>query len=151
MESTPVEQAEQPSVDALRTPQPRRTLKLVLTLLPRDDGHYRALIALGADGFDPVLHTLDAYDLPAILAAIPDLVTRAEAHWAVHPRYPTVSTPPKATAKSATPTKPARVQPEKPSTPADDGHPFPAAPPAPMLDAEPPAETNSAGQLTLFG
>lgn len=145
--------AEQPAQNDAVTPLPhaalpaqpsQRALKVVLTLQPRDDAHYRALIALGADGCDPVLHTLDAQDLPAILAAIPDLVAQAEAHWAVHPRYPTVPTPAKATAK------PAATQPENAPDSADGGHPSHPVPPAPVLDAEPPAP-DSAGQLTLFG
>ena len=99
MEHPVLEQPEQQSNGALPADRPARILKVVLTLQPRDDAHYRALIALGANGCDPILHTLDAQDLPAILAAIPDLVAQAEAHWVVHPRYPTVPTPPKATAK----------------------------------------------------
>ncbi|MFN8472808.1 MAG: hypothetical protein U0822_11515 [Anaerolineae bacterium] len=150
MESTAAEQPEQPTDDTFPTPLPRRALKLVLTLQPRDDAHYRALVALGADGCDPILHTLDAGDLPAILAAIPDLLAQAEAHWAVHPRYPTVPTPPKATAKPATPAKPAATQPEQAPDPADGEHPSHPAPRAPTVHAEPSA-SDSAGQLTLFG
>ncbi len=150
MEHPVVEQPEQQSNGALPADRLGRTLKVVLTLQPRDDAHYRALIALGADGCDPVLHTLDAQDLPAILAAIPDLLAQAEAHWTVHPRYPTVPPPPKATAKPSTPTKPATTQPEQAPDPADGEHPSHPAPPTPVLDAEPSA-SDSAGQLTLFG
>ena len=42
MESTLLQQPEQQSDDAVSTPQPRRTLKLVLTLQPRDDVHHDA-------------------------------------------------------------------------------------------------------------
>lgn len=154
MDSTIVEQPEQyddmaplPPA-ALPAEQPRPTLKVVLTLQPREDNHYRALIALGADGCDPVLHTLNGQDLPAILAAIPDLVTQAEDHWAVHPRYPTVPTPPKATAKPTTSANSA--QQEQAPAPADDGQPSHPAPTS-VLDAEPPVDTDTAGQLTLFG
>ncbi|MFN8472136.1 MAG: hypothetical protein U0822_08110 [Anaerolineae bacterium] len=143
MENPVVEQPEQQSTAALPADRPGRTLKVVLTLQPRDDAHYRTLIALGADGCDPILHTLDPQDLPNILAAIPDLLARAEAHWAVHPRYPTVP-PPKATAKPAT------MQPEQGPDSADAEHPSHPIPPVPVLDAEPSA-SDSAGQLTLFG
>ena len=156
MESTTVEQPAQNDT-AVPFPQaplpaqrPERTLKVVLTLQPRDDVHYRALIALGADGCDPVLHTLDGQGLPGILAAIPDLLVRAEAHWAVHPRYPTVPTPPKATAKSATAAKPSSTQAEQAAVHGNDAHP-PHPTPTSVLDADPPGETDSAGQLTLFG
>ena len=147
MESTLLQQPEQQSDDAVSTPQPRRTLKLVLTLQPRADAHYRALIALGADGCDPVLHTLDGHDLPAMLAAIPDLVAQAEAHWAIHPRYPTIPTPPKAPGKPT----PAKAVTKETLASVDNGQPPYPPPPPPVLDTELPVDPSSAGQLTLFG
>src|SRR5687767_7205653 len=56
---------------------PRRVLKLVVTLRP-DGGTgplgYRALLALGADGCDPVLRAVEAADVRAAVDQVPALV-----------------------------------------------------------------------------
>lgn len=70
--------------EALPTPA-RRPLKLVLTLRPLDDGGYRALIALGADGCDPLLHAAPAPDPAGALALVPPLLAEAEARWGAAP------------------------------------------------------------------
>ncbi len=128
----------------------RRGLKLVVTLQPVEGSTYRAILALGTDGCDPLLRCLEAETLPAILAAVPTLLTEAEARWAVQPRYPT-TTPAKAkprpapspvTAPRTTETGDAAVAPAAPP---------PAGPSAPETLTPPPPAPAPAGQLSLFG
>lgn len=125
----------------------RRVLKLVVTLQPIEGSTYRAILALGADGCDPLLRCLEAETLPAILAAVPALLTDAEARWAVQPRYP-ATTLTKAKPRPA-PTLPALTKPGDPAV-------SPAAPPpadasAPDAPPPPPPAPAPAGQLCLFG
>ena len=123
----------------LSTPTPR-VLKLVVTLQPGEGQTYRAILALGADGCDPLLRCLEAETLPAILAAVPALLTEAEARWVVQPRYPT-TTPAKAKPRPT----PSPVTAPPPTTEPGDAPVAPDAPPPP-----PPAPA-PAGQLSLFG
>src|SRR5947209_6051385 len=86
----PAEEATTPSTTkATSSPSAvRRTLKLVLTLQPREPVGYRALVALGTDGCDPLLRSLEVEALATILDTIPTLIAEAEAQWAAQPRYP---------------------------------------------------------------
>ena len=118
----------------------RRVLKLVVTLQPIEGSTYRAILALGADGCDPLLRCREAETLPAILAAVPALLTEAEARWAVQPRYP-ATTPPKAKPRPA----PSLVTVPSPTTESGDAAASPETP------TPPPPAPAPAGQLSLFG
>ena len=118
----------------------RRGLKLVATLQPAEGSTYRAILALGADGCDPLLRCLEAETLPAILAAVPALLTEAEARWVVQPRYPT-TTPAKAKPRPA----PSLVTVPSPTTESGDAAASPETP------TPPPPAPAPAGQLSLFG
>src|SRR5262245_43644649 len=68
---------------------PRRPQKLVVTLQPLPatvgDG-YRALLAFGSDGCDPVLAVAEVDGILAAVAAVPALVAGAEERWRAQPR-----------------------------------------------------------------
>src|SRR5947209_4773950 len=49
----------------------RRALKMVVTLRPGDGPTYRAVLALGADGCDPLLRSAEVGDLQAALDEVP--------------------------------------------------------------------------------
>jgi hypothetical protein len=74
---------------------PRRTVKLVLTLQPANSQGYRALLAMGADGCDPVLRAADVADFTAALDEMSRFIVEAEARWQVQPRYPATASAPK--------------------------------------------------------
>jgi hypothetical protein len=125
---------------------PRRALKLVVRLRPANAMGYRALIALGSDGCDPVLRAADVADLAGALEEVPGLLAEAAGRWQVQPRYPTTAV---ANARPAAPSRaPAspgeRPRREAPATP-DEQRPAPTS-------AHPPATTSAqADQLALFG
>ena len=78
----------------------RRTLKLVLTLKPGDGpGAIQVIMAIGAEGCDPLLRSDEVEDLQAALDLVPGLLVEAEARWQSQPRYPHV--PPRAGGRSA--------------------------------------------------
>ena len=119
-----------------------RTLKLVLTLKSGDrSGAAHVVMAIGADGCDPLLRSGEVEDLQAALDLVPGLVAEAEARWQSQPRYPHV--PPRAGAKSAS------------SRPKDAAHPpceGQMADPASQQLLQPPIPPNpSSSQLSLFG
>ncbi|MCC6175640.1 MAG: hypothetical protein IT305_10085 [Chloroflexi bacterium] len=142
-------------VAAVDPPAARRPLKLVVTLTPIEGGAYRAAIALGADGCDPLLRSMTASGLAAALEAVPPLLEEAVAYWQAHPRNPTAGRAParraaidrqetrSASASSAT------VEPssEERVSERSDGDPTAPAPAEPVAMRERPA----GGQLTLFG
>ena len=70
---------------------PRCVLKLVVSLRPGNAMGYRALIALGSDGCDPLLRAADVADLVGALEAVPGLLAEAEGRWELQPRYPATS------------------------------------------------------------
>ena len=128
----------------------QHVLKLVVTLQPGEGQAYRAILALGADGCDPLLRCLEAETLPTILATVPALLAEAEARWAVQPRYPT-TTPAKAKPR-ATPspvTAPTTTEPGDATVVA--AAPPPAGPSAADAPPPPPPASAPAGQLSLFG
>ena len=134
---------------------PRRPLKLVVTLTPVEGGQYRAALALGAEGCDPVLRSTTASGLTAALEIVPALLDEAEAHWRLHPRNPTTAqTPARRTradrhrAEDASPTSRADgpIPEEQPDAPATSDAPVrPPAEPAATLQRQ------TGGQMTLFG
>lgn len=136
--------AEQPEVAEATAPvetPPRRTLKLVVTLQPSDAHGYHAMLAVGADGCDPLLRCVEGESLEAILNAAPDLVAEAEARWRVQPRYPPIKPPAPSTAAT-----PSEMQTEERALTADE---MPTAPP--KGEAAPGPSAAPAGQLSLFG
>ena len=142
LDLTPTEPTETPAAPDEAAPPStptRRGLKLVATLQPAEGSTYRAILALGADGCDPLLRCLEAETLPAILAAVPALLTEAEARWAVQPRYPT---PPSSKAKPRPAPSPVTAPP--PTTEPGDAAASPETP------TPPPPAPAPAGQLSLF-
>jgi len=125
---------------------PRRALKLVVSLRPGNARGYRALIALGSDGCDPLLHAADVADLAGALEEVPGLLAQAERRWQLQPRYPAAAPAKSRTAGgSRAPTRPqGPPRREAPATPAEP-QPAPASPPPPA-PASPQAD-----QLALFG
>jgi hypothetical protein len=93
----------------------RRRLKLVLTLEPAGGNAYRVLVALGADGCDPLLRTLEAANVSVALGIVPALVAEAEERWRTQPRYPTASA-----ASKARPAAAAGKASEAPAPPKED-------------------------------
>ena len=122
-------------------PEPgARTVKLV-ALLRHTDAGYRAQLAAGADGCDPVLRLIEVPDVSAALAALGALVAEGEVRWRGEPRYP-----------SATRTAP----PPRPRAPMRHATGIPASAPPSSASGETLAATaafvQSAGdQLSLFG
>jgi hypothetical protein len=133
---------------------PRRGLKLVVTLRPTQEPGYRALLALGADGCDPVLHLAMVDGLPAALDRVPALLDVAEARWRVRPRNPTVGRPDGRRGDTD------RSRPSGARDPAQRAEPsgqqessLPATGAEAPTSAEPVVAPNRAagGQFTLFG
>lgn len=166
----PAKAATSPEAVAAPVDVPRRTLKLVLTLQPKPDPGYHALLALGAEGCDPLFRSLDVESLPAVLDEVPTLVAEAQAHWQSQPRYPKATPParpttaPKRVGSAAKPSPP--IDMSKPEAPRQGASAEPAkaadSRPAggarqsgdaqtrePSPDADP--KSSSAGQLPLFG
>jgi hypothetical protein len=121
--------------------RPRRALKLVMSLQPRDGENYWALLALGAEGCDPVFHSVDVDALTEVLALIPPLVAEAEARWQTQPRYPSAR-PSKSSKFAPTPTHPSAAASPDTSTPKSAE----SAPTEPRSGTKP-----TTGQLSLFG
>jgi hypothetical protein len=136
---------EAPELAAADAPR-RRELKLVVSLRPSTTVGYGAVIALGAEGCDPLLRTTDVADLAGALEAVPGLLAEAEERWQLQPRYPTATSPmtrPAAANRASTsPQGPTRC--EGPAPPVEPEQ-APTSPPRPA----PPS--SQADQLTLFG
>ncbi|HZS01211.1 MAG TPA: hypothetical protein VFE37_21005 [Chloroflexota bacterium] len=130
----------------------RRALKLVVSLQPGNAVGYRALIALGADGCDPLLRTADVADLAGALDEVAGLLAEAEGRWELQPRYPAAmpaQTRPAGSSRApAPPHRPPRG--ERPATAAEP-QPAPTLTP-PHASAAPhsPPASSPADQLTLF-
>ena len=124
-----------PPKDAVESAAPqRRSLKLVLSLTPRDAGGYGTLMAVGGDDCDPLLRSVIVEDVAAALAELASLVAEAQACWQIQPRNPAV------------PKKSGGASGRRPSTqqlPSDQSQ----VPGRESPDPEP----VPAGQLTLFG
>jgi hypothetical protein len=133
----------------------RRAIKLVLTLTPAEAGQYRAALAIGAEGCDPLLRATTVSTLSDALDQVPMLVEEAEAHWRLYPRNPaTARAPsqqprPKRDRSNATPPAPIAAEPPQ-ETPSDlQIEREPASLPATEFVVAPTRPTG--GQLTLFG
>lgn len=127
------------------TGDPRRPLKLVLHLQPICAAGYRALLALGTDGCDPLLRAAEVADLAAALAEIPQLVAEAEARWQAQPRYPGASP------KARTAATPSRARATRPARVASEACEAAMGASAAKVAGEPTSKPAPAGQLTLFG
>ena len=141
---------------------PRRALKLVLSLQPATGSEapgYRALLAVGAEGCDPLFRSVEVAGLPAALAEVPALVADAEARWQTQPHYP-ATTPP--AAKAAAPRSRAGKsgRPALPSGATDQAATDQAAPaeresaagaPPARPRSQPAPKPAPADQLLLFG
>ncbi len=124
----------------------RRALKLVVSLRPGGAMGYQAVLALGADGCDPLLHAADVGDLAGALEEVPGLLAQAEGRWELQPRYPAAppaKTRPAAASRAPTPRQgPPRC--EARATPAEPS-------PAPTSSYPPAPASSQADQLALFG
>lgn len=133
----------------------RRALKLVLTLEPVEAGQFRAALAIGAEGCDPLLRSTTVSGLDDALRQVPTLVEVAEARWRLHPRNPATARAPSqqpgpkrdrsdSRPPALTPTEPRQEVSSDEQVERERGTP-PATEPA----AAPTRPTG--GQLTLFG
>ena len=131
----------------------RRALKLVVSLRPGNAMGYRALLALGSGGCDPLLRAADVADLAGALEEVPGLLAEAEGRWQLQPRYPTAApAKPRPAGGSQAPTPPqGSPRREAPTTPAEP-HRAPAPSPsrAPASPQSPAPASSPADQLTLF-
>lgn len=121
--------------EGLPEERPRRSLKVVLTLQPSDGSGFRALLALGADGCDPILRSLEVTDLAAAWDELPGLLAEAEDQWANQPRYPDTA-----------PTKPARA-----AVPRAAAKPGTAPTEGTLPSIQPSSAQAPSDQLALFG
>ena len=129
------------SAGASYTDAPRRPLKLVLTLRPGTVSGAHVVMAIGADGCDPLLRSGEVEDLQAVLDLVPGLVAEAEARWQSQPRYPHVT--PRASARSASSRPREALQPPRERQVADPVGEQPVHEPTPS--------NPSSSQLSLFG
>lgn len=128
----------------------RRTLKLVLTLRPADGPGYQAILALGADGCDPLWRSASVADLPAALDEVPALAAEAEARWQAQPRYPTVA--PQRAKTAGQRVRPAETAKSDGQASGQDGSSSPrnSGEVGPKQPATPMPKPAPAGQLSLF-
>ena len=135
--------AEEVTPNQPRAAASRRALKLVLHFQPIGAAGYRALLALGADGCDPLLRFTEVADLAAALDEVPGLVAEAEARWQAQPRYP-------APTKARPATAPSRLKAAPPAVASEGDEPAGDASRA-KPTAEPSPKSALAGQLSFFG
>jgi hypothetical protein len=133
---------------------PRRALKLVVSLRPGNARGYRALIALGTDGCDPLLHAADVADLVGALEEVPGLLAQAEGRWQLQPRYPAAApTKTGPAGGSRAPSPPQGPPRREPPAAATEPHqaPAPSPPCVPASPQSPAPASSPTDQLTLFG
>ncbi len=132
---------------------PAREVKLVVTLRRGDAADWTALLAIGADGYDPVLRSVTVPSLAGALDAALRLAAEAERQWQTHPRYPAAALPSRAAARGSRLSVPAPATPaEGPAAPDPDTLPA-TADQGPDRPDPAPALTSPAarpGQLALF-
>jgi hypothetical protein len=136
---------------------PGRALKIILALRPAAGSEtpaYRALLAVGAEGCDPLFRSVEVEGLPAALGEVPGLVADAEDRWRSRPRYPATA---RREAKAAAPrSRPGPAERPAPPAAATDQHgatePESAdAAAAPRPAPSPARKPAPADQLSLFG
>lgn len=133
---------------------PSRTLKLVLTLRPDEGAGYRALLALGTEGCDPLFRSCAVPDLPAAFDQAVALATEAEAHWQHQPRNPG---PTASRVKPAPPRRPsgdpgiAATTTDTATSPASSETQPAGTSRAGEPDITPAPAPKATGQLSLFG
>jgi hypothetical protein len=134
------------------TVRPSRTLKVVLTLRPGDGPSIAALLAVGAEGCDPLIRSITAGDLSTVLAEIPSLLAEAEARWVAQPRYATIAPPSRAKGAGRRREPEHPVQPTPGDQPATQEVSIPPADPDGRAPDEPDAERKAAptAQLSFF-
>jgi hypothetical protein len=116
----------------------RRALKLVVSCRP-EAGVYRVLLALGAEGCDPLFRTATADGLQAALDGVPALLAEAEERWRAQPRYPAATRP-----------RPTATRPRAESTPAGGTASQAPAQGSPPARPAPAPKDPPAGQMALF-
>ncbi|HVC32539.1 MAG TPA: hypothetical protein VNL16_03410 [Chloroflexota bacterium] len=131
---------------------PRRAIKIVVTTRPRESERFEVVLAVGADGCDPLFRVIDVDSLDDALAEVPALVAEAETRWQAQQRNPSRVTSVRAKAphpKDATLASP----PESPTgdSVAGTATTVTAEPARKLADTRPPATHKSSDQLTLFG
>ena len=138
--------AEGESVNAATSAEvPRRALKLVLTLKPSSGPGYQAVIALGAEGCDPLMRTAEVESLAAALDLGPGLAAEAESRWRLQPRYPSAPSAVPGRARAAAAANRSREVGQPPRE--RDAKESKAEQPA----HNPESSAPSTGQLSLFG
>ena len=150
----PIEPSSIPEESSV-SPAPRRSLKLVVTLTPAEAGQYRATLALGADGCDPVLRSVTVSALSEALDQVPNLVEEAQAHWRLHPRNPTTVPATRRTAatrtRSGSTAADAQAAEREPRDPPDPGADAESSPSRPATNPVSVPARPTGDQLTLFG
>ena len=114
---------------------------------------YRALIALGSDGCDPLLRAADVPDVAGALQEVPGLLAEAEGRWQLQPRYPAAAPAKTRLAGGSRAPSPPQGPPrrEPPATPAEPRRaPTPSPSRAPASPQSPAPASSPADQLTLF-
>jgi hypothetical protein len=140
--------------DAAATDAPRRTLKLVLTLQPDEAPGYLALLALGADGCDPIFRSINVPTLDAALDSVVTLAAEAEARWLHRPRNPesAVRSPqPAATRRPSDGAEQAGTSAEAATSVASPAGPLADPDPGASPESLPAPPSKATGQLSLFG
>ncbi len=94
------------------SPQAAPELKVVIQLKGN-----RALVGIQDQDTDPVLVTLEAGSLEAVLDAVPGLLLQARESWATSPRNPKYVGPPAPPPATPTPSKPAGRASRSPAAP----------------------------------
>lgn len=133
---------------------PRRTLKLVVTLTPADQGQYRAALAFGSEGCDPILRTTMVTALPDALEQVPILMEEAEARWRLQPRNRAVAAAPSRRTAAGRPAHAATPPHRSEDLIAEERPPERTereVAPSAATDAVEAPKQRSGGQLTLFG
>lgn len=90
---------ERPNVDPaprLSALAPLHSLKLVVTLQAIHGDRIRALLAVGSDGYDPLVRATQVGDLASALDEAAALVAEAADRWRTRPRNPPARPQPKA-------------------------------------------------------
>jgi hypothetical protein len=94
-----------PAAEASTAEAPPASAELKVVIQMKGE---RALVGVQGDGTDPVMETLEAGSLEAVLDAVPGIVAQARERWATSPRNPKYEGPPAPPAPTPAPGQPAR-------------------------------------------